>query len=189
MKTSTGTPTKLEAERIEKMLGLGCAACAFLGVPNLVNTECHHILDGNVRCGHWFSVPLCSGHHRGVWSPGQLEWMTPEQRVSIADGRKAFIRVYPTEWQLWDRVQFVMRLDDTRPLSKLVPRGGNLHVDALRSPERPARGAAVLAGTDRGPVLPGDGGLGGSQRALVGAVGDQAAVSVGVPAPGLGERS
>lgn len=122
MKTSLNSPTKLEAERITKMLQLGCAACAFLGVPNIAETECHHMLDGNVRLGHWFTVPLCSGHHRGVWSQGQLEWMTAEQRVSIADGRKAFTRIYPTEWQLWDRVQFVMRLDNTQPISKIVPR-------------------------------------------------------------------
>ena len=54
--------------------------------------------------------------------------MTAEQRVSIADGRKAFTRIYPTEWQLWDRVQFVMRLDNTQPISKIVPRRSS-HVE------------------------------------------------------------
>lgn len=149
MKTSTGTPTKLEAQRIGRMLQLGCAACAFLGVPNLECTECHHILDGNVRCGHWFSVPLCSGHHRGVWSAGQLEWMTAEQRVSIADGRKAFTAIYPTEWQLWDRVQFVMRLDNTQPISKIVPRRSS-HVEMASD-----RVEAVSRPVSAEPALPG----------------------------------
>jgi Recombination enhancement, RecA-dependent nuclease len=122
MKSNAPGPTKLESERIDKMLQLGCAACAFLGVPNLVNTECHHLLDGNVRLGHWFSIPLCAGHHRGAWTEGQLTWIEAHQRVAISDGRKAFTRIYPTEWQLWDRVQIVLRLENDRPISKLIPR-------------------------------------------------------------------
>jgi Recombination enhancement, RecA-dependent nuclease len=187
VKTSLNSPTKLEAERIDKMMQLGCAACAFLGVPNLVNAECHHLLDGNIRLGHWFTIPLCSGHHRSVWTNEQLEWLSTEQRVSIADGRKAFTRIYPTEWQLWDRVQFVMRLDDSRPVSKLVPRGGNLHVDALRSTASPAHGSNVLAGGDRGAV-PGDPArLGTQELRLVDPLEAPAAVPIGVRATGRGE--
>jgi hypothetical protein len=120
MKNNAAPPTKIEKDRIEKMLQMGCSACAFLGVPNLVNTEVHHLLDGNVRLGHWFCIGLCSGHHRGAWTQGQLTWIEPNQRVAISDGRKAFTRIYPTEWQLWEHVQFVMHLDDTKPTSKIV---------------------------------------------------------------------
>lgn len=112
--------TTAEKERIDRMMRLGCVACAQLGVPNLVATECHHIVEGNKRLGHWYTIPLCSGHHRGDWS--QHGWILPHERASIASGRKEFIRVYNTERALWERVQFVLHLDDTWPPTKILPR-------------------------------------------------------------------
>jgi RecA-dependent nuclease len=173
--------TAYEARRINRMKAeIGCICCLLrTGVQNY-HVEVHHIVRGNKRLGHWYTLPLCRSHHR-IRGVGGIF-------TSIADGSKAFTRVHGTELDLWVKVQHMLELSDELPPTKVLARRV-AHVDALRSPERPARGAAVLGGADRGPVLPGDGGLGGSQRALVGAVGDQAAVSVGVPAPGLGERS
>lgn len=153
MKSNAPAANKIEQDRIDKMLQMGCAACAFLGVPNLVNTEVHHMLDGNVRLGHWFSIGLCSGHHRGVWTEGQLTWIEAHQRVAISDGRKAFTKIYPTEWQLWERTQFVLRLDDTKPESKIVPRRPHVEMDSRDpghasrpAPESPATPSTVAPG-------------------------------------------
>ncbi len=112
--------TTAEKERIERMLKLGCAACALIGVPNLKNTECHHIVVGGKRLGHLYTIPLCSGHHRGQWH--EHEWIQEHERAAISSGRKAFIRVYNTERALWEHVQFVLHLDDTWPASKILPR-------------------------------------------------------------------
>jgi hypothetical protein len=84
---------------------LGCIACAQLGIPNPSRTQIHHILEGNRRLGHNFSIPLCAQHHEGfAWD--ELWGIIPLQlQVSIADGRKAFSKVYGTERELWEKCQ------------------------------------------------------------------------------------
>lgn len=122
MKTSLRAPTQYEQERIEALKRLGCVACAVLGVPNVNQLELHHILSGGTRMGHWFTIFLCRGHHQGHWSDLQLEWLTPEQRVAVSDGRKLFVAVYGTERELWERCQERLKLSLAWPVSKRVPR-------------------------------------------------------------------
>jgi hypothetical protein len=122
MKTSLNSPTKYEAERIEAMKPLGCVACAVLGVPNLNHLELHHILSGGVRMGHYFSIFLCRGHHQHDFTQEQLEWIEPQKRVAISDGRKLFTAVYGTERSLWEKVQTKLKLPMVWPTSKIVPR-------------------------------------------------------------------
>lgn len=101
--------TKLEEFRIQQMVRLGCCACAYLHIP-FVDVEVHHILSGGRRMGDWFTIPLCPGHHRGLWTPEQRLLLTVKQRVSISSGRKAFTRIYPTERELWELTQGRLRL-------------------------------------------------------------------------------
>lgn len=114
--------TAEEQRRIVEMLKLGCAACAFLAIPNGAFTQCHHITEGNKRLGHLYTIPLCCGHHQGVWPPQLIELIPEDYRVSIADGKKAFTRIYPTERELWTRVQIRLGLPVVWPASKIVPR-------------------------------------------------------------------
>lgn len=112
--------TRRDELRIERMLRLGCVACAYLDIPN-IECECHHILWGNVRLGDWYTIPLCPGQHRGVWSPELVILIPRFQRVAISDGRKAFTRVYPCERDLWVTVQRRLHLSQEWPASKIVP--------------------------------------------------------------------
>lgn len=109
---------KMEAQRIADMMKLGCVACAHLQLP-VPAIECHHILDGHRRLGHWFTIPLCRGHHQGDWRSSPVP---PLQRVAISDGRKAFTAIYPSERELWDRVQVRLHLSRAWPVSKVFPR-------------------------------------------------------------------
>jgi len=115
-------PTAEEQRRIDVMMGLGCVACAYLGVPNLQFTECHHIVEGNRRMGHLYTLPLCAGHHRGIWTLGQLTWIPEELLVSISSGRKVFVATYDTERNLWVTVEEKMKLPTIWPESKVLPR-------------------------------------------------------------------
>lgn len=144
MNHSTRAPTKYEAERIEAMKRLGCVACAVLGIP-YADIEIHHILDGGRRMGHWFTIPLCAGHHQGRFTALQRDLIDEKQQVAISDGRKLFNAVYGTERQLWDRVQTRLKLPKVWPVSKIVPRGRHVEVNgqsaqpdtqALREVER-----------------------------------------------------
>jgi hypothetical protein len=112
--------TKAEAARIDRMLRLGCAACAELHLWN--TAEVHHILEGNRRLGHWYTLPLCSGHHRNVYLPEQFEAIPAEKRVSIAHGRKEFVRQFPDERTLWLKVQKALKLSAAWPESKIARR-------------------------------------------------------------------
>jgi Recombination enhancement, RecA-dependent nuclease len=114
-------PTKKEQYRIDRMLALGCVACAYLNIVNL-GTDIHHLLDGHVRMGWTYTICLCPGHHRSTWSPEQVILIPKHLRVSIADGRKAFTAVYPTERDLWITVQRRLHLPQTWPVSKILPR-------------------------------------------------------------------
>lgn len=113
---------KAESTRIERMLILGCAACSMIGIPNHHMIECHHILQGNRRMGHWFTIPLCAGHHRGMFTASQRSQLELAQLVSVSDGRKMFNLVFDTERVLWEKVQFLLALNDTWTKSKIVAR-------------------------------------------------------------------
>lgn len=115
-------PTVEEQRRITAMMSLGCVACAHLGIPNVKFTECHHIVEGSKRLGHLYTIPLCIGHHQGVWTREQDELIEPKNLVSLRNSRRRFIAVYPTERELWERVQERLRLPAIWPPSKILPR-------------------------------------------------------------------
>ncbi|MDB6103323.1 MAG: Recombination enhancement, RecA-dependent nuclease [Gammaproteobacteria bacterium] len=110
---------RMEELRCERMMRLGCMACAYLEIIHPAQ-ECHHLLDGGRRMGDWFTLSLCRGHHQGDWSAEQMILIPHEKRIAISDGRKAFCRIYPTERELWELVQ--ERLGLAWPPSKIVPR-------------------------------------------------------------------
>lgn len=103
------------------MQSLGCVACAYLDIPN-VASDLHHILDGGFRMGHWYTIFLCPGHHRGAWTPEQIEVIPAEKRIAISDGRPLFYAVYGSERELWERVQLRLKLPILWPVSKIVAR-------------------------------------------------------------------
>lgn len=122
MKSSLGKPTVAEQDRIDAMRHLGCLACAHIGIPNQIELELNHLLSGNRRLGHWFTIFLCGGHHQSRWTVEQTLNLPHKYLVSIAQGRKAFARVFGTERSLWERGQIVLGLETTWMPSKIVER-------------------------------------------------------------------
>lgn len=139
MNHSTGKPTKYEAERIDAMLRLGCCCCAQLALWNVA--ECQHIVEGNRRLGHWYTLPICPGHHRGVWTSDQVEVIPPLALVAISDGSKRFTKIYGTQRDLWMKVQQRLRLPAIWPLTKILPRRGDNHGNPM------VEAAVTLVGT------------------------------------------
>ena len=108
--------TEAEKARIKRLfLEVGCICCRlrFANYNSLI--EIHHIVRGNKRLGHWYTLPLCHAHHQtkshGVWT-------------SIANGRKAFAAVHGDELDVWLKVQHMLKLDDELPRTKVLPRRG-----------------------------------------------------------------
>lgn len=114
MKHSTGKATKSEVERIKRLiLEVGCICCRLRFGSYNGHVEIHHIVRGNKRLGHDYTLPLCTAHHR---APGE------GAMTSIANGRKAFERVHGTELDLWLKVQHMLGLPDELPATKVLPR-------------------------------------------------------------------
>jgi hypothetical protein len=147
MKHSTGKPTKYEQQRFEAMLDLGCVCCAQLGIWNTA-VDIQHIVEGDRRLGHWYTIPVCPGHHRGVWTSDQVEAIPPDLRIAISDGSKMFYKHYGTERQLWMKVQARLKLPAVWPSSKILPRrlGGNREIFA------PPMGSVSHLESETGPV-------------------------------------
>lgn len=122
MKTSLPKATNAESNRIALMMDLGCLPCAKVGYFGPSRKECHHILRGNKRLGHRYTLCLCVVHHQGRWNTYQQLQILPEDRVAISDGRKAFRRIYGTEMDLWLKTQHLLKLDDELPATKILPR-------------------------------------------------------------------
>ena len=115
-------PTKYESERIDRMMELPCPCCVLAKYFFRDHIECHHIVEGAKRLGHWFTLPLCRGHHRGEWSVRQRETMEPKFLIAISDGRKLFVAAFAPERQLWEGVQKTLGLPAVWRASKILPR-------------------------------------------------------------------
>ncbi len=133
-------PTKKERERIARMKQeIGCVCCLLRFNIQTRPLEIHHIVRGNKRLGHWYTLPLCRAHHQvrgtGMWT-------------SIANGRKAFRAIHGDEMDIWIKVQHMLNLDDSLPATKVLPR--RLHV--ARNPrlvDHPAHQADAPADVSR----------------------------------------
>lgn len=113
-------PTADESRRLKLIMSMSCAICALHGDVQKRTLECHHIVRGGKRLGHWYTLQLCKGHHRGIW-----DLRSPQSsQVAICDGRKAFRAAHGgyDDLQIWQRQQFVLGLDDALPSSKIFKR-------------------------------------------------------------------
>lgn len=92
MKTSTGRATKAQADRWERFQRVGCICCRKRGYYSI--PEVHHLLSGNRRRGHDFTIPLCPWHHRGIEPP------PVDVGPSFADGSKPFRACFGSDDEL-----------------------------------------------------------------------------------------
>lgn len=108
MRHSTGKPTKAEAERMERLKRMWrCIACERNGY-----VEIHHLLSGNKRRGHMFTIPLCRWCHRGQSTPFSTETVKGlEANVgpSLARTSKKFHERYGTDDELLERTNQLLK--------------------------------------------------------------------------------
>lgn len=102
MRTSTGTPTKAEQKRFDRMKEMGqCVACYQHGIHGRGYIEIHHLLSGNRRIGHMATISLCVWHHQGTLMDGQTRArMTASLGPSLANGSKPFHAEFGTDSEL-----------------------------------------------------------------------------------------
>lgn len=101
MKHSTGKPTKAEAARMAFLKHLPCVVGGLRQFHVCLGmTEVHHLLSGNKRRGHLYTIPLCAWHHRGDAG----NWMASEAvklcGPSLARTSKKFRALYGSDDEL-----------------------------------------------------------------------------------------
>lgn len=123
MQHSTEKPTPEEAQRVERILALGCICCVEAGYQRRgEKLEVHHLLDGNKRLGHWYTIVLCVGHHQGRFSARQKRLIVPEKLVAISSGSRLFVAAFDSDRNLWVITQEFLGLPAEFPQSKILPR-------------------------------------------------------------------
>lgn len=96
-------PTKAEAARMARLKEGMCVACTIAGHIHCGSVEVHHLLSGNKRRGHLFTIPLCSWHHRGESNLLGWKFLTNAAGPSLALGSKAFHIAFGTDDELLER--------------------------------------------------------------------------------------
>lgn len=95
----TQMTTKAEKDRMNQLSQVPCVVCLLMF--NVESpAEVHHILDGNRRKGHEFTISLCFAHHRqGLNTPAC---------VSRHPYKKEFERRYGTEQVLLEETNKII---------------------------------------------------------------------------------
>lgn len=146
MKNNAPRQTKRERARTATILSLTCVYCTLSGDFRKRPLENHHIVRGNKRMGHWYTLQVCVGHHQGQYTDQPI-------RVGIHSGRHALKEAYGyDELELWQRQQVALGLDDELPATKILPRRVAL-LQSSRGPARALSGGSAI----RSEVHSGDG--------------------------------
>ena len=117
--------TKEEAQR-NKIIKAGGCMLTWLKFGEKKYAEIHHITIPGKRLGHAYTIPLSPWYHRGVCDPGKTkEEMRAKYGASLTDGTHAFVASHHyTELELWQKLQVILGLDDSLPVTKILPRRG-----------------------------------------------------------------
>ena len=94
------TPTRQEREWMRRIADLGCIACRQDGHSSPASV--HHIVQGNRRLGHLFTLPLCPEHHQG----------DGRQVPSVHGAKRTFVQRYGSELELLAGLQVELGLYD-----------------------------------------------------------------------------
>lgn len=94
--------TKDEKARAERMaVEIGCIFCWLEQGRRGPCENRHHIISGNKRMGHWYTLPVCVRHH--------------------ADCHNGTFN-HAKQIDTWLKVQHALGLNDELPKSKILPR-------------------------------------------------------------------
>lgn len=92
--------TTIEREWMARAADHGCVACAKDGISSPASI--HHIVQGNRRLGHLFSLPLCPLHHQG----------DGRKVPSVHFTKRTFVQRYGSELELLAELQVTLCIYD-----------------------------------------------------------------------------
>ncbi len=93
-------PTRVEQDWLDRLCNLSCIACRKDGISSPASV--HHIVQGNRRLGHLFTLPLCYPHHQG----------DGRQVPSVHFSKRSFVARYGAELDLLAELQVELGIYD-----------------------------------------------------------------------------
>lgn len=66
---------KKDKERLRRVAELPCCICEEYGLPQASPTQVHHCIHGRFsqkRTPDCMTIPLCEGHHQGLWDKTKI---------------------------------------------------------------------------------------------------------------------
>lgn len=104
MHHSTHAPTQTESQRFAEFEWMGCVvARLYFGV--YAAYDVHHLLDGGVRRGHMYTIPLAVWYHRGNPPDGYtVNEATVRFGPSMARDKTAFAARFGSDLELLEAV-------------------------------------------------------------------------------------
>ncbi|WP_461533485.1 Ref family recombination enhancement nuclease [Sinomicrobium sp.] len=107
------THTKEDKKRFQLLPQIGCICCKSYGVHNEW-VQIHHIIDGNKRMGHQYTLPLCYWHHQGVPPEGLTRKQAEDMVGPSLISKKRFNEVFGGEMELLEYVnKFLDVIEDS----------------------------------------------------------------------------
>ena len=92
--------TKIEREWMARAADHGCVACAKDGISSPASI--HHIVQGQRRLGHLFTIGLCYPHHQG----------DGREVPSVHFTKRTFVQRYGSELELLAELQVTLGVYD-----------------------------------------------------------------------------
>lgn len=93
------THTKEDKRRFSLLPAVGCICCKAYRVHNEW-VQIHHIVEGNRRLGHQYTIPLCFWHHEGVPAAGMTREQTEALIGPSLKSKKRFNEIFGGEMEL-----------------------------------------------------------------------------------------
>lgn len=103
MKHSTPKPNKADLVRFDKLMQLGCIV-SHVYFHRYEPAQVHHLLSGNKRRGHQFTIPLSPWFHQGI-PPNGMSAMDASLKwgPSLAKTPRRFRESFGTDQELLDK--------------------------------------------------------------------------------------
>jgi hypothetical protein len=105
----TKAHTKADKRRFSLLPQVGCICCKAYGIHNEW-VQIHHIVEGNKRLGHQYTIPLCYWHHENVPPEGMTRKQAEAKVGPSLKSKKKFNEVFGGEIELLEWTNKALKL-------------------------------------------------------------------------------
>lgn len=90
-----------DAAHLDRIRELPCIICHLFGEPQLSATQAHHCIHGRfsfAKASDYEAIPLCEGHHQGLWDTS---------KIALHQGKKTWADKYGPDFSYLDDLKAI----------------------------------------------------------------------------------